>query len=336
MSLPKCKDFTDYNKYPGEENPTTDAQMQEYMDNQNQLMKAASAMMWQPSSEYEVGDIVISPAMPANTEAVCVTAGMTDSVLEPSWEMGNNIPDGSCFWKLRYVHYTSFLATEEEAAAGTDTEKIMTPAQTKMAINNMNAASATKLETPRKINGVAFDGAKDITIVNTIEQGGTGATTAQDALINLGAFPSTGGIIEGAIQKGNTEEEFLLLGGTTLLNGSLLALRGGDYPDANGTFVLSARNSSGLMSDLVGYPDGGLFWTNMLLTHAGHIYAKGSSIPNEDIYLPSGGTWTGLWVYSVANNSSATTGAFYAAGGSHIQKLPSNLTAFSLFAIRVG
>lgn len=137
MSLPKCKDFTDYNKYPGEENPTTDAQMQEYMDNQNQLMKAASAMMWQPSSEYDVGDIVVSPAMPANTEAVCVTAGMTDSVLEPSWTTGNNIPDGSCFWKLRYVHYTSFLATEEDAVAGTDTEKIMTPATSKYAIEKL-------------------------------------------------------------------------------------------------------------------------------------------------------------------------------------------------------
>lgn len=197
------------------------------------------------------------------------------------------------------------------------------------------ATKAESLATPRTINGTPFDGTEDITIVNTIEQGGTGATTAQDALINLGAFPSTGGIIEGVIQKGSTEEEFLLLGGTTLLNGSLLALRGEDYPNANGTFVLSARNSSGLMSDLVGYPDGGLFWKNMLLTHAGHIYSKGSITPNEDIYLPSGGTWLGLWVYSVANNSAATTSTFYLAGGSHVLKLPSNLSSFSLFAIRV-
>ena len=142
--------------------------MQEYMDNQNQLMKAASAMMWQPSSEYEEGDIVISPAMPANTEAVCMVAGMTDTVLEPSWTMGSNIPDGSCFWKLRYVHYTSFLASEEEAAAGTDTEKIMTPATVKVAVGSMNAASATKLSE-----------------TNPISNGGTGATTAQEARANL-------------------------------------------------------------------------------------------------------------------------------------------------------
>lgn len=191
MSLPKCKNFTDYNRYPGETNPTTDAQMQEYMDNQNQLMKAASSMMWQPSTEYEAGDVIISPAMPANTEAVCTSAGTSDSALEPEWAIGTSIPDGSCFWKLRYVHYTSFLATNNEAIAGTDGEKIMTPAAVKTAVGSMNAATATKLQTARTINGVSFDGTKNITInigVSSIN-GNTGAVT----LYTLGTAAVTDG-----------------------------------------------------------------------------------------------------------------------------------------------
>ena len=61
-----------------------------------------------------------------------------------------------------------------------------------------NAASATKLASKRKINGVDFDGSSDVTIptnadANTlsgtvsIAKGGTGATSASDAITNLGA-----------------------------------------------------------------------------------------------------------------------------------------------------
>lgn len=49
-----------------------------------------------------------------------------------------------------------------------------------------SALSADKLAAPRTINGVAFDGTADITIVSTIAQGGTGATTAANARDNLG------------------------------------------------------------------------------------------------------------------------------------------------------
>jgi hypothetical protein len=58
-----------------------------------------------------------------------------------------------------------------------------------------NAATATKLATARNINGVAFDGSANITIVAdagtlsgtiAINKGGTGATTAADARTNLG------------------------------------------------------------------------------------------------------------------------------------------------------
>jgi len=63
-----------------------------------------------------------------------------------------------------------------------------------------NAATATKLATPRNINGVVFDGSSDITVTadgNTltgnvpINKGGTGATTASGARANLGLVIGT-------------------------------------------------------------------------------------------------------------------------------------------------
>ena len=40
MSLPKIKDFNDFNHYPSDPQPTTDADMQDYMLNQNDILTA--------------------------------------------------------------------------------------------------------------------------------------------------------------------------------------------------------------------------------------------------------------------------------------------------------
>lgn len=196
MSLPKCMDFTDYNKYPGEENPTTDAQMQDFMLNQNLLMKAAAAKLWQPSTEYAVGEIVTSPSMPAGTEAVCTGAGMSDSALEPSWAVESIVPDGSCFWQVRYVHYAEYLATNDEAIAGEDREKIVTPSAMKAAIDMILERLDVGIKT---INGNSPDAGGNInikdyvsnitisgkTITVTFKDGTTKTLTTQDTGITL-------------------------------------------------------------------------------------------------------------------------------------------------------
>ena len=193
MSLPKCMDFTDYNRYPGEENPTTDAQMQDFMLNQNLLVKAAAARMWQPSTEYATGDIVTSPSMPAGTEAVCTGAGISDAALEPEWRMNTSIPDGSCFWQLRYVHYMESLATDDEAIAGEDGEKIITPSAMRAAIDAILAGLNVGVKT---INAVAPDAGGNINIkdyVSNIEVSGKTITvTFKDGTIKTLTTQDTG------------------------------------------------------------------------------------------------------------------------------------------------
>lgn len=193
MSLPKCMDFTDYNRYPGEENPTTDAQMQDFMLNQNLLVKAVAAKMWQPSTEYAVGEVITSPSMPAGTEAVCTGAGISDAALEPEWRMNTSIPDGSCFWQLRYVHYMESLATDDEAIAGEDGEKIITPSAMKAAIDAILAELNVGVKT---INAVVPDAGGNINIkdyVSNIEVSGKTITvTFKDGTIKTLTTQDTG------------------------------------------------------------------------------------------------------------------------------------------------
>ena len=116
MALPGNKNFSDYDNYITDQDPTTSAQAQDYFRNQAELLKAViDCDFWQPETVYQPGDVVKSDSMPNGTEAVMVAtkAGVTSNV-EPQWGAvgGANISDGACFWKLRFKNWGK---TEEEA-----------------------------------------------------------------------------------------------------------------------------------------------------------------------------------------------------------------------------
>ena len=110
MALPGNKNFSDYDNYVTDPNPTTSAQAQDFFLNQAELLKAViDCDFWQPETVYQPGDVVKSDSMPNGTEAVMVaTKASVTSNVEPSWgEVGGaNISDGACFWKLRWVHWS--------------------------------------------------------------------------------------------------------------------------------------------------------------------------------------------------------------------------------------
>lgn len=105
MALPGNKNFSDYDNYITDQNPTTSAQAQDYFRNQAELLKAViDCDFWQPETVYQPGDVVKSDSMPNGTEAVMVaTKASVTSNVEPQWGAvgGANISDGACFWKLR-------------------------------------------------------------------------------------------------------------------------------------------------------------------------------------------------------------------------------------------
>lgn len=111
MTLPKIKKFTDYNHYPDEAQPTTDADMQDYMLNQNDILGALTKRLWQPQTEYKLGDIVASDAMADGLVAVCTVAGVTSDI-EPEWGVNEAaVIDNSCTWIMRPA-YCYGLATD--------------------------------------------------------------------------------------------------------------------------------------------------------------------------------------------------------------------------------
>lgn len=95
----KCFEFKDYNHKRSEPNYTTVADFYRYCDNQNNVLKSlADCLLWQPSTDYTVGQIVRAPGMPTGHIAKCTTAG-TSSEEEPKWTDGT-VTDGTVKWSV--------------------------------------------------------------------------------------------------------------------------------------------------------------------------------------------------------------------------------------------
>lgn len=95
----KCFEFKDYNHKRSEPNYTTVADFYRYCDNQNNVLKAlADCLLWQPSTDYTVGQIVRAPGMPTGHIAKCTTAGKS-SEEEPAWTDGV-VTDGTAKWSV--------------------------------------------------------------------------------------------------------------------------------------------------------------------------------------------------------------------------------------------
>ena len=97
--ITKCFEFKDYNHKRSEPNYTTVADFYRYCDNQNNVLKSlADCLLWQPSTDYTVGQIVRAPGMPTGHIAKCTTAGKS-SEEEPAWTDGV-VTDGTAKWSV--------------------------------------------------------------------------------------------------------------------------------------------------------------------------------------------------------------------------------------------
>lgn len=102
MSIEKCLDFQKdgFGKWDDESNPTTGADMYQFVDNQNNVVKNLASLLWQPETRYDIGAGVHSPALPKGTIARCITAGES-STSEPNWgNAGSTATDGTVKWLI--------------------------------------------------------------------------------------------------------------------------------------------------------------------------------------------------------------------------------------------
>lgn len=190
--------------YPDASDPskgTTEQQYQAWVRNHhNVLNDVVAAHLWQPNKAYNVGEVVESPNMIANTVARVVTAG-TSAAAEPVWSSaGHTMADGSVVWAMLYR--TIDYATQEEVTAGTNTSKIVTPAmlgktiKTDLASENtgtLNAADKTVVGGVTGILPVAHGGTGTDSLANvTVGKAGTlvGDAGLWDYLHRLGTNPT--------------------------------------------------------------------------------------------------------------------------------------------------
>ena len=190
--------------YPDASDPskgTTEQQYQEWVRNHHNVLNDVVAVhLWQPNKAYNVGEVVESPNMIANTVARVITAG-TSAAAEPVWSSaGHTIADGTVTWAMLYR--TIDYATQEEVTAGTNKTKIVTPAmlgktiKTDLASENagiLNAADKTVVGGVTGILPVAHGGTGTDSLANvTVGKAGTlvGDAGLWDYLHRLGVNPT--------------------------------------------------------------------------------------------------------------------------------------------------
>lgn len=102
MTIEKCKDFVKdgYGTWDDTSKPTTFANMYDFMKNQNNIVMNLAKGLWQPNTDYVVGDVVHSPSLPAGCKATCTKAG-TSGDAEPKWTAySTTVTDGGAKWKM--------------------------------------------------------------------------------------------------------------------------------------------------------------------------------------------------------------------------------------------
>lgn len=270
MSLPLKLNFSDYDNFLTEPNYTTSAEAQDYFRNMDMLVEALIDVgLWQPETNYPNGHVVFSPNMPNGAEAVCVaTNGGKSSNTEPSWGEvgGDNVSDGTCFWKLRWKHWSKENATNRlpntTYAVG---DVMLHKSNLSVAIKCTTAGTTSNTELDISSNNVGdtvTDGSvawKVIARSNILDE--TGATTASQALANLGGLSKNGGAYgSGAGYVASDDNNyFRLYGGTGFGKGAGLLLSGKDHEILKGGFQIYATNDT-TSSVLDGKADGTLTW----------------------------------------------------------------------------
>ncbi len=147
---------------------TTEQQFQEYLKNQYAVMYSLVSMaLWQPGTNYIVGQVVLSPNMPANTIARVTAAGASGDA-EPAWgAVGSTISDGTAAYIM--LPRTIDFATQAEVTAGTVKDKIVTPAMLGQTVQ-VDIASEKRVN----INEADKSVTPGITGILPVAHGGTG------------------------------------------------------------------------------------------------------------------------------------------------------------------
>ena len=161
MEIPKfikgvAKYFT-YASDSGETTPTTQADLQELMKNNNTILECLVDGLWQPEKEMKLNQIIRSPNMPANMIAQVTSAGTTGTT-EPEWPstVGSTITDSTVTYMMQHMNGVQTVNGVKADAAGNVNVKSLVNEQIYTAVDLNNYKTA----------GIYYCG--DGTLANTI------------------------------------------------------------------------------------------------------------------------------------------------------------------------
>lgn len=171
MAIQKfTEDIEKYLKWATDSNGTTQQDYQEFVRNMYNLVGNLINVVriWQPSTNYNNGDIVLSPSMVPNTLARVSTAG-TSGISEPDWgASGASVSDGTA--KYTIMPRTLDFATDTEAKEGTASGTIISPATLKSTLDIGLAKKVNIADYDADKSATATDIAKKLNIADLTPQ----------------------------------------------------------------------------------------------------------------------------------------------------------------------
>lgn len=264
---------------------TTEQQFQEYLKNHYAVMYSLVSMaLWQPGATYIKGQVVLSPNMPANTIARVTTAG-TSGAAEPVWgAVGSTISDGTVAYIM--LPRTIDFATQAEVTAGTNKDKIVTPAMLGQTVQ-VDLASTKRVN----LNEADKSVTPGITGILPVAHGGTGldhlpyTPNVNNSVWDGTHFPAIGedGVIEiGSMvdfheKSGDTVDYSLRLsssGGKLLVNGTDIM-----------SYIANVQSQAGVVAGNVS--NASAWWVKLggvipLIIQGGYKYVD----ERTDVYVP--------------------------------------------------
>lgn len=167
--------------YSTDENPTTQQDYQEAVKNWVDTIKSlVDCTLWQPNTEYEVGNVLRTPSLPLQLQLTCTTAGTSGSA-EPDYtdvEAGDVITDGTAEFRVDYSRVEGALASTNDIPSGvtfgstTLLSKMIANMNTEDGVRyNFNNSNAWYICLGAKYGGLIIQGG-----IGTVPANNTGAT----------------------------------------------------------------------------------------------------------------------------------------------------------------
>ena len=319
MSVEKFqRDISNLFNFPTDQNPTTQEDYVAAVKNWVETIKnLVDCNLWQPTTDYAVGNILRTPSLPPQNILLCTQAGTSGSE-EPDYsdaEVGDIITDGTVVYTLQTMvslgeieaYFTEIIERLENGEGvidnlwEVDLENDLQPKNDENVVPKTNGGgtlgtSAKKWDNVYT-NGLTVSGTATAT-TPTAGDNSTKIATTEFVTTKAGNYlPLAGGAMTGAIHSNGvvikcTADNNLVQidGGTEQVKGASLYLFGKDMPTYGGEFTLRASNGT-LTKDLTGQPGGMLRWAGQAL--ATQVYADAAI--TTAAYSCTGSISAGTW-----------------------------------------